>query len=401
MKRLLLVFAMAMSFGCAGTLYGKVPLCCPESEPLLETVTFNAGLAPGVVPMATPRIQPVADALVEMRGAGLICLQEIWTHEAKEAVVEALDLPPENVYYVDTTGVGTLERSGWDMCSPDEIGPVARCAERNCADVNDEDKTICALEMCHSELVDLYRARGYECLNCLTALVGKPISEIEDICVNRTGASRAFDGQNGVMLISRWPLKDPEYLILRSSVANRVAIFARLEIDGVDEPIEVACTHLSTWNELPPSHPDFSDWDQEMIAQVDEISKRLAERAGDRPQIFLGDMNAGPARSDWAVSAAASKVWKRILQLGFRSPVAEAKHPFCTTCRGNTLRGDSTNSYIIDHVLVRDPAGGTELEPVCAHPALDEPVMIEDYDGQPVVTNLSDHDGVVVKFRVK
>ena len=214
MKRWLLVFALATSFGCAGTLHGKVPQSCPDCGPLLEVVTFNAGLAPGIVSMATPRIQPTAEAIGEMRGAGLICLQEIWTREAKEAVIEALDLPPENVYYVDTTGVGTLERSGWDTCLPEEIGPIVRCAERNCAGVNDEDETICALEMCRDELVDLYRARGYECLNCLTASVGKPASEIEDACVNRTGASRAYDGQNGVMLISRWPLKDPEYLDL-------------------------------------------------------------------------------------------------------------------------------------------------------------------------------------------
>ncbi len=189
--------------------------------------------------------------------------------------------------------------------------------------------------------------------------------------------------------------------MLRSSVANRVAIFARIEIYGVEEPIEVACTHLSTWNELPPSHRDFSNWDQEMIAQVDLISDHLAERAGGRPQLFLGDMNAGPERSAWAIKSAAAKVWKRILRLGFRSPVAEAKRPFCTTCRGNTLRGSSVNSYIIDHVLVRDPPGGTELEPVCAHPALDEPVTISGYGGEPVTTDLSDHSGVVVKFRVK
>lgn len=402
MRKTGLLLFLAFTTCKPGTVAPRYPTNCPNDEPLLETATVNWGVAPGVVALATPRIAPIAEEVKNLRGAGILCFQELWTKESKDAVTLALG-PDMHTYYVETRGEN--ERPGIDVCLPGEIGGLAACGKKHCSAEPDEEQTICTLRACHDELVNLYISGGRECLNCLTASVGHPVDEIVKICEQPTlqstiqGASRAYDGQNGVLLASRWPLKNPEALRLRASFSNRVALFATIELAG-SEPIEVACTHLSTWNELPPNHPEFSDWDGEMIGQVEDISKRLFERAGKRPSLFMGDMNTGPSRGGDVVEAM-PKVWRRIESLWFRSPAACAEPAFCSTCSGNTLRSPTARSYVIDHVLLRDPKGGTELEPVCAHPFIDQRRRFPGYDGGLVDSHLSDHYGVIVKFRVK
>jgi hypothetical protein len=404
---LCLSFAACPPLACGpgARTYPTVPLECPQ-EPILETVTVNWGLAPGVVRHASPRIPAVADEIRTLRlgRMGIACFQEVWTDEARDAVVEALALPPENVYVFDTRGEN--ERTGIDVCAPGELDDVEACVRSHCTGLPDEEQTICALDHCKTDLGLMYYAGAKECFNCVAASVGLPVDGIVARCVQPDvhstvqGASRAFGGRNGVVLASRWPLKRREAIRLRSSYSNRVALLATIEVPGFG-PIEVACTHVSTWNELPPNHPEFSDWDDEMKAQIEDVSERLAERAGGvRPQLFLGDMNAGP-RIAPDVSEAMGKVWSRIVSLGFFSPAAHVTEPFCSTCEGNSLRAADARSYLIDHVLLRDPKGGPELVPVCAHPFLDQSRVYEGYGGQLVDGHLSDHYGINVDFRLQ
>src|SRR6188472_3500396 len=102
----------------------RYPSECRDHGPILETMTWNVGLAPGVVPYATPRVKPVAEELGKFRNLGLICLQEVWTQEARDAIVASLKLPADQVYYVDTRGMGE-EPAGSNVCSPSQIGPLA------------------------------------------------------------------------------------------------------------------------------------------------------------------------------------------------------------------------------------------------------------------------------------
>src|SRR3989338_7893193 len=128
---------------------------------------------------------------------------------------------------------------------------IAACARKNCSNLPAEEQTICAYKLCHDDLVRLYIKGGAKCLGCLVASVGSSVEEVIASCEQPeprmpiAGVSRAFDGQNGVLLASRWPLKNTEVLFLQASFSNRVALFATIEIKGY-EPIEVACAHIST-----------------------------------------------------------------------------------------------------------------------------------------------------------
>jgi hypothetical protein len=406
--RLLIAICAALSLSCNPRLMpseSRVPQACDAAGPYLETLTWNVGLAPGVVPLATPRIVPVAQEVARFRDVGLVCLQEVWTDEARDAVLAALALPEERVYYVDTSGQGD-DLSGVNVCRPGQVDDLAACARSACAGWPDEEHARCALDACGDEIVSLYLRGGENCLGCLVSSVGESIDGTVRACTAPApGVTHSYGGRNGVMLVSRWPLVRRESILLPSSIANRAALFASVELEG-RETLEVACAHLSTWNRLPPSHrgPDgrkmFDDWDEEMIAQVDIIARKLAERAKGRPQLFLGDMNAAPGITK-AMAEDMPKVWSRLVRHGFESPAVRAETPFCSVCRGNTLRDPSARDKLIDHVLVRDPVGGSRLMPVCTRSLVDGGHLryFPGYDGRMVEEHLSDHYAVSVTFR--
>lgn len=397
---------LIFSFACNLSLEvptSSVPSTC--DGPGLTATTYNVGLAPGVVPLATPRIAAVAEEVAKLRDTGLVCLQEVWTEAARDAIVAALGLPEDRMYWVETQGMGE-EPPGSNVCRRGEIAPVADCVRERCASLADpEETTLCARQACHRQLLALHLKGGGDCLDCLAASVGLGLEEIEARCTRPApGATRAYGGRNGVMLISRWPLVKRAWEMLPASYSNRVALYATVAVPD-REPIEVACTHVSTWNELPPALKDdagilmFPDWTQEMNRQVRSISATLAKRADGRPQLFLGDMNAGPSIGR-AIRGTMPSVWRTIVSLGFSSPAARAAVPFCSTCEGNSFRSPDAGNYLIDHVLVRDPVGGSRLTPACARPVLDgrHLRMFRGY-GSLVEAHLSDHYGVSVTFR--
>lgn len=410
MKRMSLFLFFALSCISVTRLNtGTTPTTCPANGPVLETLTFNLGLAPGVEPYATPRIAPVAHELGKLRDVGVMCFEEVWTQESKLQIVAALGLPPENVFYVDTSGQGD-DLSSINVCKPGQLDGVAGCARKHCGGMPDEEQGRCVRQDCLEDLVMLYLSgSGGNCLNCLIASVGNTIEDAVRTCSTPGhGRTHAYGGQNGQMLVSRFPLKDKESILLPSSIANRVGLFATIELAG-HESIEVACMHAATTNEVPPSHRGkdgkkmFSSWQEEMEAQIDIVSKRLQERAGGRPQLLLGDLNAGPELKN-GISALEPSVWSHVLSLGFTSPVTQANEPFCSSCSDNSQRQiEHVNpaSNLIDHVLVRDPPGGSVLTPVCTRRLFDteHEIYYRGYDGQLVEGHLSDHYAVSVSFR--
>ena len=370
---------------------------------VMEMGTVNLGAAPGVIRLATPRISAIAEEVSKMREMDVLCFEELWTQEYKDAVIKALG-PEMHVFYVDTRGEN--QRDGVNVCSPSQAEKAISCARDKCGDWPAEEQTICVVEQCSDKLFKILLKGGFECLHCLVASVGMSVDGIVNACVQPNdqtpiaGMSRAFGGQNGGLLASRRPLMNVEALRLRASFSNRVALFATIDVEGY-ESIELVCAHISTTTPLLPNHPDFSTWDEEMIAQIEDVSKRLKQRAGNRPSVFLGDMNAGPAIGK-EIAEEAPMVWKRIVELGFSSSAIEVASPaFCTMCKDNTLSGKSSSSTIIDHILVRDPSGGTQLEPVSAYPFFDKIRKFAGYDGEQVEKHLSDHCGVVVNFRLR
>lgn len=373
--------------------FGPPASMCEGAPSDLDVVTFNAGLGPGIVPYSSERAPHVVDALASTP-FDVMCLQEIWTDGDRDAIVSRLGLPRENVVYAMTRGLG---ETGKDRCSSGELDRLSACTEEKCRGVPEEDITSCAMSRCRSALTHLFMTNR-ECLNCLTAMAGHGSAATRHVCTT-TGASRIYGGRNGIILASRWPLHDVEAVLLPTSNANRVALFARVNVPGRGE-VELACTHLSSSQEIPPYHSGADDWDEEKAMQLDAISRRLAARAGGRPQLLVGDMNFGGS-DGLRVSEESGWVWYHAHELGFSDPVAYVEPSLCSMCPSNTFVGDGSRGTLIDHALLRDPPGGATLVPTCVTRLFERPVTVTGDDGNPIVTNLSDHFGIRAKFRFR
>jgi endonuclease/exonuclease/phosphatase family metal-dependent hydrolase len=353
-------------------------------------VTFNAALGPGLdVPHVGARIGPVSEAVVEMPW-DVLCLNEIWTDEAAAAILARLGLPDSHAFSHDTRG---RNEDPADRCAPGELDDGLDCIRRECPGLPDEDLSRCALDRCRAEGFSLL-VKNRDCFDCVVASAGQSVEGIAQTCYG-SGASKLYGGRNGVILVSRSPLRDTEAIELPSSYANRVALFATVDVGG--RAIEVACTHITAARDLiPPTETEFADWNQEMIAQIALASERLEARAGGRPQLLLGDLNTGPS-FDGDMDIDAEPVWNSILASGFLSPAATSRPSICSRCRGNLI-APTDGRLLIDHVLTRQLDG---LAPSCAAQAFDAPVTVIDSTGSPIMTNLSDHYGIAVRLFVR
>lgn len=372
------------------------PSECSLQKAPFEVVTYNAGLGPGMVNYATPRAPYVIRAL-QRADWDVLCLQEIWQDKDRDALIAALGVPPDRVLYADTRG---KNENPADRCTMDQIEPLLFCAANWCReDAGDERLAICALDRCDMELARLYIKGGTSCLNCLTANVGNNIDQAAASCLGR-GASRVFGGRNGVMLLSKYPLLNAEAMDLPASGGNHVALFASVRPVGAGDTIEIACTHLSSPQQIPPLQGGFSDWESVQRVQLEKIATRLFVRAGDRTSLLVGDLNAGgELKSD--VAAASPSVWADVRRLGFDDPAANILPGLCSECGDNTLRGSpGERGALLDHVLVHDPSGWPRLRWICSDRVFMSRVRIPAYGGA-VTTNLSDHYGIDVKFSVR
>jgi endonuclease/exonuclease/phosphatase family metal-dependent hydrolase len=365
---------------------------CETTQAPLTAITWNVAMAPGMNPLYRPRQALLADA-IRSTPFDLLCVQEAWLAEDKRVIAEASGLPERNVFSIDTTGLAEDEEDG---CDTSEIEGVLDCAKKECANGPPEDTTLCALGQCKMALGLLF-LHDRHCMNCLAAMVGRSADDITKVCAEGS-ASRIYDGQNGVMLLSRWPLYDREVVFLPSSNANRPALLARVHVPGVPEPLEVACTHISSPQSIPPSHSGYPDWLAEQRAQTHVLLDRLAQRAGTRPTLFLGDANFGAARGT-EIGDYYRPAYDDVIAAGYYDPAGETDPPICSVCGDNNVRGaPGPPGFLFDHVFFRDPAGGATLLPLCADRLLDRPVAAVGFDGSPIETDLSDHYAIRVKF---
>lgn len=365
-----------------------IPVCVGGSSPeAFIATTFNTGLGPGLdVPYATPRIPYVAQAIAAAPW-DVLCLDETWTDPDHDALVAALGVPEEQIVTTDTRG---RNEDPADRCAAGELDDGLACMRANCGGIPDEDVTMCAAQKCQGEGFALYIQHPH-CFNCVLASAGRNADQIKETCEG-PGDSRMFGGRNGVMLVSRHPLRNVESIQLPSSTANRVGLFATVDVAGGS--IEVACTHLTgVVNFINPPDTRFASWEDEMKAQLKLLSDKLAARANGGQQLLLGDLNNGPKYTG-DMQSDTPTVWSYIESLGFESPAAETDPSICSRCQGN-LAGPTGDRYLIDHVLTR---GAARLKPECAAQAFDQPVTLTDLAGKTQTTSLSDHYGITVRF---
>lgn len=358
------------------------------AETTLSALTYNAGLGPGLVKYTSHRSSEVLTALAD-EPFDLLCLQEVWLQEDSDAITQLFLDKGLHVLRADTR---RLNETGTDICEPGMLDGVLECAKVECASESDEDTTLCALKKCTDEL-KIVLQQSPSCVICAATSTGKSAKEIERTCTT-TGSSRIHGGGNGVMLVSKYPLTRTETLHLPASFANRVAQMARIELPT--GPVEVACTHISANQALPPLQSDVSWWTEEKELQVALVSRRLEERAECAPQILMGDLNT--SRANGALIESSGSAYNIAEEDGLVSPVATWSPPICSSCADNTFHNPNGDSRLIDHVMFRT-YDMTVFDANSAEQTLNWTVEIND-QGTFRDTSLSDHFGIRVTFDI-
>lgn len=348
--------------------------------PEFTVVSYNAGLAAGYVDYAPERLPLLGPAIAALE-ADVVCLQEVWTDTDAAALIDATKAAFPHSYREATTDQGG---SAEPACTVDELGPLQTCALANCAEVAAENLANCVLGKCGPE----FQAVSDACQGCLASQIGKPLIDMVTNCTTTSGGTYAYEGRNGVLLLSRHPLANQEFLQFESYVNARVVLHVRVQ--GPTVAPDVFCTHLtadlSADLEYAGAH---GSWGEEQGAQIDEMLTWIDEKATSDNDLVIvaGDLNCGPTVGE-AITAEHPENHARFAAAAFRDPYADDAGAICSWCGDNPLVGGG-DSTILDHVLVR---GEAATDPVRV---LDQPVEIQE---GAVQTRLSDHYGVKVTF---
>ena len=324
-------------------------------------LSYNAGLAHGAVALAEQRLPKIVTAL-KKEPADVVCLQEVWTDDDAKAVRSGLSAiyPYSFRQRTEDDSKKSVECGLWGTFMLD------RCVKSNCT-----KKGISAEECVLTACKERYDALDDKCKLCLAA--------------NTAGAWRcAFlgakkftsEGRNGLLLLSRRPIKNARYTAFDTALVKRGVISA--EVDGNT----IQCTHLSSdLDTVPyPKGRTFKSWTEEQAAQI-EVIDALSEPG--KCTVLLGDLNAGASGS--GLDAELPTNFDGIAQLGFVEPWGS---PRCTWCDDNPLAGSQKNKQL-DHILMRDCAAAK----FTYRRALDAPITLE-ADGNATQTRLSDHYGL-------
>lgn len=373
MSRTLLALALAVT-ACGDDPAGRATIA-----------TYNLGLATGFVDYAAQRRPALVD-LVKSLDVEVLCLQEVWTAADVSAVTEGARSAFPHSYHVmleDTT-------LGPPACTTAETDPLAACVATSCPDVPASEIATCALEHCRTE----FAALSSDCTGCVVANIGKEVAEIIATC--RTGSLRyAYNGANGLVLLSKLPLLSQTHEKLSSTNVQRSVLAAKVDHPHLGRTA-VVCTHLAsdlTSAGVPYAGPHGS-WSGENKAQAEAALAFMSTFAGDaRVKVLLGDMNSGPAFGDTVSAEIPEASYQVILDAGYidfpstsRSPAASA----CTYCADNTLVKSGEKSVQIDRIAVSPiPAGFKDTVDLIGTATIQ--ITVND---QPVTTHPSDHFGV-------
>jgi endonuclease/exonuclease/phosphatase family metal-dependent hydrolase len=365
-----------------------------NDEPNAATATFetyNVGLAPGFVANADARLEPVAQNLGQTE-SDVLCLQEAWLtqNDGGEWLTDQIDTLVDQTkatlpyaYYEITESEATVS------CTQQEAEPLKTCAFANCSEVSTDDLAACALQHCGAEI----DALPDTCSSCVFGQIGNSLEDILATCTGGGAGAFTYNGHNGLLMLSRYELKNTEFTTLESTIVQRTALHATVSIPEFGD-VDVYCTHLAAnLSDVPYPGGAFANYKEEQASQIAELLAWVDETATTGNIVLMGDMNTGPAKGE--LKGEFPEHYTKFLDAGFQSPYLAQEAPECTFCGTNTLN-DGDENKAIDHVFLDFEM---PVEVVSAERVHTETVDIETSAGATESTNLSDHFGVAVTLR--
>lgn len=376
---------------------------CSEStedrEPVEVVVdSFNVALAGSFIPFEAERRQPIADAIAA-HDADVLCLQEVWTQEDKELIRDAAaENYPHSAFFendLDTPVDDPTDQQGEIPPAPttvpcpevevfggatiaDQMNDAVDCVRDNCSTIpgSEDGQTTsaeCAADACTAVVAPLLvgNAEQQRCYACIVPqLPTATFADIRTSCTTVVNQDLAFGGQNGVMILSKYPLKNAEEWVLPATWNRRTILNATVELPNGGE-LDTYCNHLT------PIFDDFTfpytgqygdgmtgaaGWQAEQELQAEKLIDYVEATSGDRPAVILGDLNAGLAFEEEGIAGEGEATFE-LLAAAYTPAYTSDYTPRCTFCSTNPVT-DTESSVWIDHILLNslelDAVTGTE-----------------------------------------
>jgi exonuclease III len=402
--------------------------------------TFNIALAGAFIPFEAERRDPLINA-IPTTDADIICLQEVWEQADKDAIVAAAasEFPHSAVFAhdLDTPVDDPTDQNGQIPAMPsgvpcpdanvgdfganlaDQLDQTAQCLADFCSTTGDETgrttSADCAADACTLTVAGLLfgnelQQRCYAC--AVTQLPTEVIATLADRCKTIENQDLAFRGQNGVMILSRFPLSNEDTFVVPGTWNRRVVVNATATLPNGAE-LDVYCNHLTPIfnvtgiNTFPytgqyggGATTEPEQWEAEQRLQAEKLITYVQQTSGTRPAVVLGDINAGREVTDaggqivlYAEGEPTLDVLESVLTLG----AAANYEPLCTFCDTNPLNGvEDTLPVWIDHIYLYGLDASTVVSTERNFDEFVVPVQIDDGMGGTTgaLVPLSDHYGM-------
>ena len=386
--------------------------------------TYNVALAGAFIPYEAERRPAVIDGVAN-GDADIICLQEVWEQEDKDAIIAAAAANyPYSVSFthdLDTPLDDATDQAGnippppsTPPCGPaaqqTKLDAVVQCMAQNCSTIpgSADGQAVsidCAVANCVGAAAPLLfgDAQDQQCFACaVTSLPSETLNDIAGLCTTELNGGLAFRGQSGVVMLSKYPLSNKQDFVIPGTYNRRVTISATVNLPNLSK-VDAYCTHLTPIFSNPlfiytGAYGDGttgpSAWEAEQQLQADKMLDYIAAQSGDRPAFFLGDLNAGRDFAGPPPIVAEGAATLDLLETELDQAVASDYTPLCTFCTDNPVTDTATSGWI-DHIYMSN-----------YHPELvkstertfDEFVLsVDDGNGGTMLIPLSDHYGVQSK----
>ncbi|NNE16867.1 MAG: hypothetical protein HKN10_00185 [Myxococcales bacterium] len=420
---LVIISAFALALGC-----GESSTTNREPEEVIVDA-FNVALAGSFIPYETERRTPIAEAIAA-HDADVLCLQEVWTQADKELIRDTaaqafpfsalfendLDTPVDDPTDQQgeippapaTVPCPNVSFDGEELTIKEQMDVAIDCVRDNCSTIPDSDEgrttsSACASSNCSIAVapllfgVDPQHQRCYACV--IPQLPTATFAEMRATCPTVVNQDLAFDGQNGVMILSRHPLENTENWVIPGTWNRRSILKATVELPNGAE-LDTYCNHLTPIFSVPPNSINTfpytgqygeglkgpGGWQAEQELQAQKLIDYVASESNNRPAVILGDMNAGLAFPADDIVGEGEETFT-ILEAAYTPAYTTDYTPLCTFCSSNPVT-DTESSVWIDHIFLYN----------LPQSSVKETARIFDQDVVPVegdmLVPLSDHFGI-------
>lgn len=342
----------------------------PPAQDPTSFMTFNTGLAEGAVGFAKER-QPLIIEELKKATAEVLCLQEVWADSDAQAIIDGLKAIFPHSFREKTEDTSTPKV----RCELGAVLTLDGCVKTKC-DPTGISASECVADpaLCKSD----YDTLTDECKLCLAGNTANPTA-----CALGGAKDFVYDGRNGLVLLSRYPMQDAKYTALSTELIKRGVITATIG------KVNVQCNHMpANLGVVPyPTGKPYASWVEEHAGVADDVVK-TAPQSG--CTVLMGDLNSGPAEG--GLTGALEDNFKKFTTAGYQEPWST---PQCTSCKDNPLAGSEEDTWI-DHVMFK---GCSTSATYTYKRVMDGEVTVTPSGGTPQKTRLSDHYGLQAEMK--